>query len=372
MKKILGLDLGTNSIGWALVEQDFDKKEGDILGLGSRIIPMSQDVLGKFDSGVSISQTADRTNARGVRRLYQRDNLRRERLHRVLNILGFLPEHYASSIDFTEKLGQFKDDLEIKLNYRPVLNEINGKTEFEFIFKESFNEMVNDFVANSHTTKIPYDWTLYYLRKKALTNKITKEELAWIILNFNQKRGYYQLRGEEEEDDNTKNKEYFALKVLSIEATDDKNAKGIWYNVNLENGWIYKRQSKESLDAWLGKIKEFIVTTQFEKDGSEKLDKEGNVRRSFSAVDSKKDWIAIKKRTEQNIDISEETVGTYIYNTLLENPTQKIRGKLVRTIERKYYKEELQTILQTQCKLHSELQNRELYKACIDELYPRI
>ncbi|MDA3928947.1 MAG: type II CRISPR RNA-guided endonuclease Cas9 [Prolixibacteraceae bacterium] len=371
MKKILGLDLGTNSIGWALVEQDFDKKEGDILGLGSRIIPMSQDVLGKFDSGVSISQTADRTNARGVRRLYQRDNLRRERLHRVLNILGFLPEHYASSIDFTEKLGQFKDDLEIKLNYRPVLNEINGKTEFEFIFKESFNEMVNDFVANSHTTKIPYDWTLYYLRKKALTNKITKEELAWIILNFNQKRGYYQLRGEEEEDDNTKNKEYFALKVLSIEATDDKNAKGIWYNVNLENGWIYKRQSKESLDAWLGKIKEFIVTTQFEKDGSEKLDKEGNVRRSFSAVDSKKDWIAIKKRTEQNIDISEETVGTYIYNTLLENPTQKIRGKLVRTIERKYYKEELQTILQTQCKLHSELQNRELYKACIDELYPR-
>ena len=25
-----------------------------------------------------------------------------------------------------------------------------------------------------------------------------KEELAWILLNFNQKRGYYQLRGEEE------------------------------------------------------------------------------------------------------------------------------------------------------------------------------
>ena len=24
MKKILGLDLGTNSIGWALVENDFD------------------------------------------------------------------------------------------------------------------------------------------------------------------------------------------------------------------------------------------------------------------------------------------------------------------------------------------------------------
>ena len=50
MKKILGLDLGTNSIGWALINHNFDSKDGNIIGLGSRIIPMSQDVLGKFDS----------------------------------------------------------------------------------------------------------------------------------------------------------------------------------------------------------------------------------------------------------------------------------------------------------------------------------
>ena len=25
--------------------------------------------------------------------------------------------------------------------------------------------------------KVPYDWTIYYLRKKALSEKITKEEL---------------------------------------------------------------------------------------------------------------------------------------------------------------------------------------------------
>jgi CRISPR-associated endonuclease Csn1 len=35
MKKIIGLDLGTNSIGWALVEQDFDNKKGEILDLGN-------------------------------------------------------------------------------------------------------------------------------------------------------------------------------------------------------------------------------------------------------------------------------------------------------------------------------------------------
>lgn len=51
MKKILGLDLGTNSIGWALI----DKDANNILGLGSRIIPISQDILGNFDKGNSVS-----------------------------------------------------------------------------------------------------------------------------------------------------------------------------------------------------------------------------------------------------------------------------------------------------------------------------
>ena len=45
MKKILGLDLGTNSIGWSLVNLDFLQRKGNILGLGSRIIPTSQDLL---------------------------------------------------------------------------------------------------------------------------------------------------------------------------------------------------------------------------------------------------------------------------------------------------------------------------------------
>ncbi|MEO6691715.1 MAG: type II CRISPR RNA-guided endonuclease Cas9, partial [Saprospiraceae bacterium] len=203
-KIILGLDLGTNSIGWALVEQNFelkedkiiDKKEGIIIDLGSRIIPMSQDVLGKFDSGVSISQTAERTGFRAVRRLRERHLLRRDRLHRVLNILDYLPNHYAKLIDFEGRLGQFIPETEPKLAY----DESNN-----FIFKKSFEEMLLEF-ANTQPEllkggkKIPYDWTIYYLRKKALTLKIDKEELAWLLLNFNQKRGYNQLRGEEDEE----------------------------------------------------------------------------------------------------------------------------------------------------------------------------
>ena len=366
MKKILGLDLGTNSIGWALIESDFKSKTGNILGIGSRIIPMSQDILGKFESGNSVSQTAERTGYRGVRRLYQKDNLRRERLHRVLNILGFLPRHYAEAIDFEEKLGQFIEGKEVKINYTP-----NGHGKHEFIFKDSFNEMAKEFKTNGVNEKIPYDWTLYFLRKKALTQKISKEELAWVILNFNQKRGYYQARGEEESIDQTKLEEFYALKVTNVESTEDKNAKGIWYNVILENGWVYRRQSKEPLDQWIGITKEFIITTSLDKDGNPQKDKEGDIKRSFRAVDSEKDWIAIKKKTEKDIDNSRKTVGEFIYETLLTNPRQKIRGKLIKTIERKFYKDELSRILKAQSNYHNELQDQELYNACVEELYPR-
>ena len=89
MKNILGLDLGSNSIGWALVQQDFENKQGKIMAAGSRIIPMDQGILGDFEKGNTVSQTAERTTYRSMRRLRERHLLRRERLHRVLHILGF-------------------------------------------------------------------------------------------------------------------------------------------------------------------------------------------------------------------------------------------------------------------------------------------
>jgi CRISPR-associated endonuclease Csn1 len=368
-KKILGLDLGTNSIGWALIEKDKEKNEGSIIAAGSRILPMSQDVLGKFDNGVSISQTAERTEFRGIRRLRERHLLRRERLHRVLNILGFLPDHYKQQIDFEKRLGQFIPDTEPKLPY--TFNSITNK--FDFIFTTSFKEMVDDFAIHQpllleNNKKIPYDWTIYYLRKKALIEKIEKEELAWLLLNFNQKRGYYQLRGEEEEEIPNKLVEFYSLKVISVIATDDKKANDeTWYNVNLENGWIYRRTSKTFLN-WTGKTKEFIVTTDLNEDGTIKTDKEGKEKRSFRAP-AEDDWTLVKKKTEYDINQSDKTVGAYIYDSLLENPNQKIKGKLVRVVERNFYKAELQKILQTQLTFHPELSDNNIYQLALEELY---
>lgn len=373
MKTILGLDLGPNSIGWAKVEVDDKGNYLRNIKLGSRIIPMDQGILGKFDSGVTESQTAIRTNFRGVRRLRERHLQRRERLHRVLHALKFLPKHYEDAIGWDRNepaiYGKFINNSEPKLAW-----ERQEDGSMRFLFMESFYEMMADFAKMqpslvSGEKKIPLDWTIYYLRKKALTQQIKKEELAWILLNFNQKRGYYQLRGEEEEDNPTKRKEYYKLKVIGVEADGAPKAGKIWYNIHLENGWTARCQSKVPLDNWVGNIKEYIVTTEYEADGeTPKYDKEGKIKRSFKSPE-KGDWQLIKTRTEKFIESSNKTVGTFIYDHLLKEPFDKIRGKYIRTIERKYYKNELYKILCEQAKYHKELDSLDTLNACAKELY---
>lgn len=379
MKKILGLDLGTNSIGWALVKQDFENKKGEILGMGSRIIPMGQDIKDEFGKGNSISKTADRTRFRSIRRLRERGLLRRERLHRVLNVLGFLPEHYKNDIDFDKHLGQFLDEKEPKIAWRK-----NSDNQFEFLFQSSFLEMASEFKG----LKVPYDWTIYYLRKKALERPVSKEELAWIILNFNQKRGYYQARGEEN-DDNPLVKEFvIALKVVKVEKgeVDKKNTTRTWYKILLSNGWEYSATFTAE-PKWENTEKEFLVTEEYDEHGNIKLvkdkktDSTGKEKRRISILptfdeinlmvkkDQDKIYGKIKARTEATIQNSQTTVGAYIYESLKQNPTQKINGKLVRTIERKFYKDELKQILEKQIALQPQLFTEDKFSDCVRELY---
>lgn len=372
MKKVLGLDLGPNSIGWSVVNKEEDENEGrerltGIEATGCRIIPMDAATLGDFGKGNSVSQTKETTRLRGIRRLGERFLLRRERLHRVLALLDFLPAHYANSLD---RYGHFLKGTEPKLEWYK-----NEAGKWEFLFHETFDEMLADFKRFSsafveNPKKIPYDWTIYYLRKKALTEKISKEELAWILLNFNQKRGYYQ-RDEEEDTDNDITVE--RLKVVSVTKDEKEKKGGYWYNVLLENGITYRAAFANDISCWEGSEKEFLVKRFEKKDKAPQL----SVLPSFEDIDKMSDaqknrmYAKIKLKTEKTIADSGKTVGSYIYDALLQNPCQKIRGKLVRTIDRKFYKEELLRILEKQCEFHAELQDPDLYKACIEELYPQ-
>ena len=125
MKRILGLDLGTNSIGWALVDEAENKDErSSIVKLGVRVNPLTVDELTNFEKGKSITTNADRTLKRGMRRNLQRYKLRRETLMEVLK------EHKLITED-------------------TILSENGNRTTFE----------------------------TYRLRAKAATEKISLEEL---------------------------------------------------------------------------------------------------------------------------------------------------------------------------------------------------
>lgn len=375
MKKILGLDVGTNSIGWAVINASIDEEGKEHLNkiecAGSRIIPMDAAVLGDFDKGNSKSQTADRTQSRGVRRLYERARLRRERLHRVLNVLGFLPSHYACYID---RYGKFINSAEPKLPWRR-----DEKEKPVFIFQDSFDEMLADFRRSqpdmlSDGRRIPYDWTIYYLRKKALTQKIRKEELAWILLNFNQKRGYYQLREKTESKQSSKTRQYFDSQVV----VDIVDTGQIYKEMKVlvvvlkdgSKGKIFKKEIPE----WIGLKKDIIATVDLDRDGNDKYDENGDLCCRFKVPTEQEwdeEWELIKAKTQSELNATGKTVGAYIYDTLLQMPSQKIRGKLVRTIEREYYKSELHQILEKQKEFHEEFQNKDLFLACVNELYPQ-
>ena len=373
IKYILGLDIGSNSIGWALIQLDLLQKTKRIIAAGSRIIPMDQKVLSDFGKGITISSTAQRTSYRNARHCRERHLLRRERLHRVLHILDFLPAHYDKQIDFSKKYGKFVDNTEPKIAYN----------EGKFLFMDSFQEMLADFKIhqpdlfytkrNGEESKIPYDWTIYYLRKKALSRKISKEELAWIILNFNQKRGYYQLREEEENKEN--DFEIISSKIISVIKKDkDKKYNKYWYDIILENGLVYQAAFyNDFVYNWINQDREFIIERTSLKNGTEKV--KLSYLPTFDEIDKmdKKEqdkyYKKIKIKTENSI--GNKTVGCYIYDHILQNPNEKIKGKLVRTIERKYYKEELKAILEKQIALQPQLFTDQLLADCIRELYSK-
>jgi CRISPR-associated endonuclease Csn1 len=93
MEKILGLDLGTNSIGWAIRNPDLTKNQIEKFGVLT------------FNKGVGVGKTgeysyaAERTKKRSTRRLYQ---ARKYRLWATLEILIKL-DYCPLSIDNLNK-----------------------------------------------------------------------------------------------------------------------------------------------------------------------------------------------------------------------------------------------------------------------------
>lgn len=144
MTKILGLDLGTNSIGWALIDTTRKK----ILGMGSRIFQEGVVNLGEGE-GRETSRNANRTGARSTRRQFYRRRLRKRYLLRELAKNKLCPVDHS------------------------LIKNWNGKEIFS-------NEQLQEW----------FQLNPYELRHKALHEKISLQELGRIFYHMMQRRGF--------------------------------------------------------------------------------------------------------------------------------------------------------------------------------------
>lgn len=341
MKKILGLDIGTNSIGWAFIETNvYDNPEildGKIIQLGSRIIPMDADAMKKFETGAPESKAAGRRQARGARRLNQRYKLRRTRLIEALKILAWMPKDFP--VDF-KKLENHNIN-----NYLP--------------FSESLQKEVADFfgITGRKTTKdeeykISEDWIIYFLKTKAIHEQVSLSQLARIIYHYNQRRGFKSSRKDAKIDEEALEIKYPLFEkwveivtVISITETgkgEGKDKDFTFYELscktsNLEFTAIKKR--KNPLD-WLNKNIEVEIT--------KKTTKDQNINYTIAEVDPKA-WENRKSALEKDIAKEDLTISEYYLKNIKDIPNYPIKQRIV---DRKFYQDELKLIWKKQSEFY--------------------
>ena len=90
MRMILGLDLGTNSVGWALLKTDDEGKPCGIIDAGARCFDAGVD--GNLEFGKDESRNQKRREARQARRQGARRTQRTRKILLTLQSLGLFPE----------------------------------------------------------------------------------------------------------------------------------------------------------------------------------------------------------------------------------------------------------------------------------------
>lgn len=84
MERVFGLDIGTTSIGFAVIDHDAERQSGRILRLGVRVFPEARD-----KDGTPLNQV--RREKRMLRRQLRRRRARRKLLNETLTAAGLLP-----------------------------------------------------------------------------------------------------------------------------------------------------------------------------------------------------------------------------------------------------------------------------------------
>lgn len=199
MTKILGLDLGTNSIGWAVVEKEDGKM--NLLNKGVRIFQEGV----KIEKGIEGSKAAERTEYRSARRTKYRRKLRKIALLKVLSEYGYCPELT------NEELSNWR--------YKKVYPKSEGFLEWS--------------KTNENESKTPYYFrNLIVTKKLDLSSKVDRYKIGRAFYHIVQRRGFLSNRLE-----GTKESEG-AIKKSIEEINEEKGEKtlGQYFYEKYKNG----------------------------------------------------------------------------------------------------------------------------------------
>lgn len=162
---ILGLDIGVNSIGWALLYADNQKRlPSGIKDCGTRVFKTAMDNDNKLKQGRAATKNSVRREKRMIRRQTERRKRRMRKLTNFLQRNGFLPRG--------EDIGVILQSLDRKI-----------------LLKYSGYDDIGDFPKEKLAHLIPY-----FIRKRALDYDLTPLELGRALHHLGHRRGFNSNR----------------------------------------------------------------------------------------------------------------------------------------------------------------------------------
>lgn len=348
MKKVLGLDLGTSSIGWAVVNQaESDKEKSSIVKLGVRVNPLTVDEKGNFEKGKSITTTADRTLKRGMRRNLQRFKLRRDKLIEVLKENGIisndsvLTEDGASSTFETLLLRAKAAKEEINLEeFARVLLNINKKRGYKSNRKannEEEGELIDGMTVarelyNKGITPGEYVYELLKAQKRYKPSFYRSDLQAELDTVWNKQAKYYPTLLDDETRHKIEGKGktdtrklFYAAHNISAAEEKDRKLRQITYYQWRANAAKTKIEPEQ------------LVTVLSEINGD---------------IAASSGYLGAIGDHSKELEINKMTVGEYLFDLIKKNPHNSLKNIV---FYRNDYIHEFNTIWETQSRFHKEL-----------------
>lgn len=350
MKKILGLDLGTTSIGWAIVnESQIPEERSSIIDAGVRHIPLTVDEQSNFEQGGK-GQTicALRTLKRSMRRNLQRYKLRRKALTEILSRVGWitpstvLPEHAPQSTFQILRLRALAAQEKISLeDFARVLLKINKKRGYKSSRKMKSAEDGNA-IDSFDTAKMLHE------------EGITPGQLSLSLLNSGKTTfpEFYpsDLQNEFDRIWNTQ------CEFYPTELTEDKKKSLIGKNGNAT--WAILREifGLEGIRPSEKGVQKLHLTLGWrEKALAEKLDPEHLaivLQEINSSINATGSYLGAISDRSKMLMIHGKTVGQYQFEKLSENPHYSLKNKV---FYRQDYLAEFEQIWATQAQYYPEM-----------------